>query len=61
MNLVSISCGGLADWGFGEMLTRKLPLTFIFAVFAACCLFSVILVLLIRPRYASETDAQEAL
>ena len=61
MNMVSISCGGLADWGFGEMLTRKIPLTFIFAVFAACCLVSVILVLLIRPHYASETDAQEAL
>ena len=61
MNMVSISCGGLADWGFGEMLTRKLPLTFIFAVFAACCLVAVFLVLLIRPRYASETDAQEAL
>jgi len=56
MNMVSISCGGLADWGFGEMLKRKLPLTFIFGVFAACCLVSVILVLLIRPRFASDTE-----
>ena len=59
MNMVSISCGGLADWGFGAMLKRQLPLTFIFGIFAACCLASVVLVLLIRPRYASETDAKE--
>jgi len=61
MNMVSISCGGLADWGFGEMLKQKLPLTFIFSIFAACCLVSVVLVLLIRPRYASETDAKESI
>ena len=50
MNFVSISCGGLADWGFGAMRDRQVPLNAIFGVFAACCAVSVILVLLIRPR-----------
>jgi MFS family permease len=50
MNFVSISCGGLADWGFGLMRDRHVPLNAIFGVFAAACIVSVILVLLIRPR-----------
>ncbi|MDX2039210.1 MAG: MFS transporter [Isosphaeraceae bacterium] len=50
MNLVSISCGGLADWGFGLMRDRKLPLGMIFAVFSAAALLSVVCVLLIQPR-----------
>ncbi len=50
MNLVSISCGGLADWGFGTMRDRHIPLNVIFGVFASAALFSVVLVLLIRPR-----------
>lgn len=50
MNLVSISCGGLADWGFGEMRDRQVPLHLIFGLFAACAAFSAVLVLLIRPR-----------
>ena len=50
MNFVSISCGGLADWGFGAMRDRQVPLNAIFGVFAACCAVSVVLVLLIRPR-----------
>jgi MFS family permease len=54
MNFVSISCGGLADWGFGLMRDRHVPLNAIFGVFAAACIVSVILVLLIRPR---RTDA----
>jgi len=54
MNFVSISCGGLADWGFGLMRDRHVPLNGIFGVFAAACIVSVILVLLIRPR---RTDA----
>jgi predicted MFS family arabinose efflux permease len=49
MNLVSISCGGLADWGFGIMRDRNLPLAMIFSVFAAAAVVSVVLVLLIRP------------
>jgi len=50
MNLVSISAGGLADWGFGIMRDHKVPLHFIFGTFASAALISVVLVLLIRPR-----------
>jgi MFS family permease len=50
MNLVSISCGGFADWGFGVLRDRQVPLFGIFGVFASAAAFSVILVLLIRPR-----------
>ena len=51
MNLVSISCGGLADWGFGIMRDAHLPLMATFGAFAGVALFSVALVLLIRPTY----------
>lgn len=50
MNFVSISCGGLADWGFGALRDRNVPLNVIFGVFAAAAIVSVVLVLLIRPR-----------
>ncbi len=50
MNLVSISCGGLADWGFGAMRDRAVPLNVIFSAFAGTAVISVVLVLLIRPR-----------
>ena len=50
MNLVSISCGGFADWGFGTLRDRQVPLFGIFGVFASFAVLSVILVLLIRPR-----------
>jgi MFS family permease len=50
MNLVSISCGGLADWGFGALRDRGVPLNVIFGVFASAAIASVVLVLLIRPR-----------
>lgn len=50
MNLVSISCGGLADWGFGLLRDRSVPLNVIFSVFAGAAILSVVLVLLIRPR-----------
>jgi MFS family permease len=51
MNLVSISCGGFADWGFGVLRDRQVPLFGIFAVFASFAILSIVLVLLIRPRY----------
>ncbi|MFM9068502.1 MAG: MFS transporter [Planctomycetota bacterium] len=54
MNLVSISCGGFADWGFGVMRDRQLPLNVIFSVFAAAVIISVFIVLCIRPREALE-------
>jgi MFS family permease len=50
MNMVSISCGGLADWGFGVMRDREVPLPMIFSIFAGLGLFSIILVLMIRPK-----------
>lgn len=52
MNLVSISAGGIADWGFGIMRDRGVPLAGIFSVFASAAAVSVVLVLLIRPRGA---------
>jgi MFS family permease len=50
MNFVSISCGGLADWGFGALRDRRVPLNVIFGVFASAAIVSIILVLLIQPR-----------
>jgi MFS family permease len=48
MNLVSISCGGFGDWGFGFLRDRHVPLDAIFGAFAGVALLSVVLVLLIR-------------
>lgn len=58
MNLVSISCGGLADWGFGSLRDRHVPLNVIFGVFASAAIVSVVLVLLIRPRRDLATGDQ---
>lgn len=55
MNLVSISAGGLADWGFGIMRDHQVPLFLIFGTFASAALISVVLVLLIKPRRELET------
>ncbi|MEQ1842697.1 MAG: MFS transporter, partial [Verrucomicrobiales bacterium] len=53
MNFVSMMCGGGADWGFGFMSDRGVPLNMIFGVFAGVCVISVALVLMIRPHEAS--------
>lgn len=50
MNLVSISCGGFADWGFGLLRDRQTPLQAIFGIFASAAVLSVVLALFIRPR-----------
>ncbi len=50
MNLVSISCGGLADWGFGRLRDQHVPLNVIFGLFASAAIVSIVLVLLIQPR-----------
>ncbi len=50
MNFVSMMCGGAADWGFGAMTDRGVPLNLIFGVFALVCLVSLGIVLMIRPR-----------
>lgn len=57
MNLVSISCGGLADWGFGAMRDAQVPLNVIFTAFAGTAVVSVGLVLLIRPRRTEGASA----
>ena len=50
MNFVSISCGGLADWGFGILRDQQVPLNVIFSAFASLAVLSVALVLMIRPK-----------
>ena len=60
MNMVSISCGGLADWGFGKLRDQGVALNLIFGVFAGAAVISVILVLLIRPNPAILQQEQQA-
>jgi len=50
MNLVSIGCGGFADWGFGALRDQSVPLNVIFGVFSGTALLSIIIVLLIKPN-----------
>ena len=59
MNFVSISCGGFADWGFGAMRDRQMPLNVIFGVVASITLVSIVLVLLIRPRAIGADSIRE--
>ena len=55
MNLVSISCGGLADWGFGVLRDRQVPLFGIFSIFASAAIVSAFLVLFIEPDDADSS------
>ncbi len=57
MNFISITGGGFADWVVGRMYDAKTPMYLIFGMFASLCLVSIVLVLLIRPRYTSESDS----
>ncbi len=50
MNFVSMMCGGVADWGFGAMTDRHVPLNMIFGIFALVCVASLAIVLMIRPK-----------
>ncbi len=54
MNFVGIGCGGFADLAFGALRDRQVPLNLIFGAFASTALFSVFLVLMIRPKQAKE-------
>jgi MFS family permease len=54
MNLVSISCGGLADVWFGKLMVQKIPLFTIFSGFASVAVLSVVIVLLIQPKDTGE-------
>ena len=53
MNLASISCGGLADVGFGWLRDQQVPLPLIFGGFAGIACLSAWLVLCIRPTTTS--------
>jgi hypothetical protein len=55
MNLVSISCGGFADWIFGALRDRQMPLNAIFGVFAGIALLSIFVALCIRPRESTSS------
>jgi MFS family permease len=55
MNLVSISCGGFGDWGFGFLRDKGVALNLIFGAFAGVALLSVFIVLSIKLR----ADANE--
>ncbi|MFO1063352.1 MAG: MFS transporter [Pirellulales bacterium] len=57
MNFASISCGGLADWGFGYMRDHHVSLNVIFGIFAALGIISIVLVLLIRPRDVENSES----
>ncbi len=50
MNFVSMMFGGVADWLFGYMRDRHVPLNIIFSAFAGVCILSALFVLMIRPR-----------
>ncbi len=56
MNFVSISCGGLADWGFGMLRHQGVPLFGIFSTFASVAIISVVLVLLIKPKEQEQLE-----
>ena len=56
MNFVSIGCGGFADWGFGALRDRHVPLNVIFGVFAGTALLSIFIVLMIRPNEATASS-----
>ncbi len=53
MNLVSISCGGFGDWGFGVLRSDGVALPLIFGCFTGVALLSLVIVLLIKPREAT--------
>jgi hypothetical protein len=57
MNLVSISCGGFADRGFGMLRDQHVPLFGIFSIFASAAVVSIVLVLMIRPHYVEQEVA----
>lgn len=57
MNMVSIFCGGIGDWGFGALRDRHVPLDIIFGAFAGVALLSMFIVLLIRPQSTTSTPS----
>jgi MFS family permease len=59
MNLVSISAGGFADWGFGGWKDRNVPEGLVFTGFAAMAVVSAGLVLLVRPGNPDRRQATD--
>ncbi len=57
MNMLSISGGGFADWGFGTLNDLNVPLNITFGIFGGIALFSVFLVLMIKPTIRDETHS----
>lgn len=57
MNLVSISAGGLADWGYGLLRDRAVSNAAIFSGFAAIAALSALLMLRIRPPQGGQNHA----
>jgi len=56
MNFVSISVGGLTDWGFGRLQDAKVPLNISFSLFAMLSIISIALVLSIQVRSTDELN-----
>jgi MFS family permease len=56
MNMLSISGGGFADWGFGVLEDQNVPLNITFGIIGGIALFSVLLVLLIKPTVHDEAQ-----
>jgi MFS family permease len=50
MNLVSMTSGGIADWGYGVLTDMKAPMNVSFGFFACLCILSVALVLMIQVK-----------
>ncbi len=50
MNLISISLGGVADYGFGVLRKNGIGTSVIFAGFAAAVVVAIVCMLLIKPR-----------
>jgi MFS family permease len=61
MNLVSISFGGFADWIFGSLRDRNVPLMIVFGVFAGAALLSIVIVLFVKPRRDLEQVSRNSL
>lgn len=57
MNMISISCGGIADWGFGALRDMHVSIFTIFGIFSAAAVASVVIVLMIQPKHTEAGPA----
>ena len=56
MNLVSMTCGGFADWGFGYLRDQAVPLNVVLGLFALIPVVSILFLLSIRPLPESPSN-----